>query len=605
MMFDALMSLMRCSTLCCAAVFLSAFCLAAEPIGFADNDSRPDGTSLSRLQAFAQSVGIEVKSAKVAVTESGHYNLSNGYDTFLNSFAAQGASVLCLPWADETAFGYDSASWQIDSWLWHHVEVLPVFHDGQYAASSARYRTAQASAHSVLSSADPASTAIDAYKMRQSLLSSSAHPSSALVRASLDSKLRYERLNGVGGFRHYDHIAYSTGSTSFFAVRTSQRGPLVISLAWIDPGGWSSMADRGDELAIKFSLSVSAVLNGEYVAYETLSYSQVKAERCVVIHDAPPGNYLVTIACEFAIDPSTAGGAAALAVRGGFDASSSDSAETVEIDVRREGARKGSCTPNEGCYRILRGETLDVAFAPYAYADDGHGEYARYPLSSVVTNGTVYTARWTEEVSDYRLRRYLVVADDFDAAELLKDEWVPKGTEVVFDIPADSPRGEKYEERDVSYRFAGLSYAYTGLLSSAFPVKGERLLMDGGYDLAFSYLDEKQYDEYWSERIPSYWFCRYLLDAWYDGRATGDEDDPDGDGFTNYEEYCAATDPNDADDFLRITEVAPQGISFRGGRDRNVRLLEATRLTSPDWHQIPVDSPLKSGRFYRLSVPEL
>ena len=67
--------------------------------------------------------------------------------------------------------------------------------------------------------------------------------------------------------------------------------------------------------------------------------------------------------------------------------------------------------------------------------------------------------------------------------------------------------------------------------------------------------------------------------------------DPDGDGLSNFQEYQAGTNPNDAKDSLRITA---SGVSFVGGNDsdtlvwnshptRQYRVQQTTNLISATW----------------------
>jgi uncharacterized repeat protein (TIGR01451 family) len=87
------------------------------------------------------------------------------------------------------------------------------------------------------------------------------------------------------------------------------------------------------------------------------------------------------------------------------------------------------------------------------------------------------------------------------------------------------------------------------------------------------------------------------FDAWaagvaWDGAAAGRDDDPDGDGLTNFEEYLAGTDPLSAESVLRITSLraVPEGLEIRwpsaAGR---VYAVEYVRDLGGDWLPVSPD----------------
>ncbi|MEM7387971.1 MAG: thrombospondin type 3 repeat-containing protein, partial [Verrucomicrobiota bacterium] len=114
------------------------------------------------------------------------------------------------------------------------------------------------------------------------------------------------------------------------------------------------------------------------------------------------------------------------------------------------------------------------------------------------------------------------------------------------------------------------------------------------------------------------WVTRMIESQW-SGRANPDED-PDGDGQTNWEEYLAGTDPLDVESLLRITAVTPTAwgqaeVRWTSVPGRHYRVETASEEQFADgrWEEsgeltalldesvLVVSSPEKL-RFYRLKV---
>lgn len=80
------------------------------------------------------------------------------------------------------------------------------------------------------------------------------------------------------------------------------------------------------------------------------------------------------------------------------------------------------------------------------------------------------------------------------------------------------------------------------------------------------------------------------------------EEDSDGDGFLNWEEYVAGTDPTDATSALRITSIIPKegdvaDITWEKIPGRVYTLLGKTSLSDPEWLPATAES-----RFFRVAV---
>ncbi|MGZ5020317.1 MAG: thrombospondin type 3 repeat-containing protein, partial [Chthoniobacterales bacterium] len=94
--------------------------------------------------------------------------------------------------------------------------------------------------------------------------------------------------------------------------------------------------------------------------------------------------------------------------------------------------------------------------------------------------------------------------------------------------------------------------------------------------------------------------------------------DTDGDGLTNLQEFYAGLDPRSAQSFLRLTSVVKQGsgvqLSFPSASGRVYRLEGRGGLTSGSWQSLLdgivgtgsaiqlSDAPGVTQRFYRVRV---
>ena len=98
------------------------------------------------------------------------------------------------------------------------------------------------------------------------------------------------------------------------------------------------------------------------------------------------------------------------------------------------------------------------------------------------------------------------------------------------------------------------------------------------------------------------------------------EDDPDGDGLTNWEEYLAGTLPNEASSVLRVENIssAPNSITFEflAVSNRTYRILFSPSMKSGSWTELGTidgqsitrwvtitNAVSSSPGFYRVTTP--
>ena len=115
------------------------------------------------------------------------------------------------------------------------------------------------------------------------------------------------------------------------------------------------------------------------------------------------------------------------------------------------------------------------------------------------------------------------------------------------------------------------------------------------------------------DQLPDEWESGYFDVAQY-----GAEDDPDGDGWSNLDEWAASTSPIDRADSLRLTilTVSPARLGFNGKQGRGYVLERWSGLPEVEWVEIGNQAPLASDQavemadatappsraFYRLRV---
>ena len=100
------------------------------------------------------------------------------------------------------------------------------------------------------------------------------------------------------------------------------------------------------------------------------------------------------------------------------------------------------------------------------------------------------------------------------------------------------------------------------------------------------------------------------------------DQDPDGDGLTNLEEYLAGTDPLSAQSALKLAAVVPApgslALQFLAISNRTYSVVYRNALSDPTWLSLtnlaaqPTNclisipqSPLGAARYYRLVTPAL
>ena len=116
--------------------------------------------------------------------------------------------------------------------------------------------------------------------------------------------------------------------------------------------------------------------------------------------------------------------------------------------------------------------------------------------------------------------------------------------------------------------------------------------------------------------LPDNWETNY-----FGVRGANPNDDSDGDGMTNWQEYIAGTDPTNPLSYLRIERLAgapnEATLEFNAVSNRTYTVLFKNTLADPVWSKLGdvearttnrvatiSDRNSITGRFYRLATPE-
>jgi hypothetical protein len=144
--------------------------------------------------------------------------------------------------------------------------------------------------------------------------------------------------------------------------------------------------------------------------------------------------------------------------------------------------------------------------------------------------------------------------------------------------------------------------------------------LDGGYSSAYSPVVSATTPASIGDGIPGWWRLQYFGNGLTTNSQSCANCDPDGDRFTNLQEYVAGTNPLDSSSFFHISGIAHSGsdivISFGTVTNRVYRVESTESLAGGGWQTVTNNLPGTGGtvqihdvggstpneRFYRLLV---
>ncbi len=259
------------------------------------------------------------------------------------------------------------------------------------------------------------------------------------------------------------------------------------------------------------------------------------------------------------------------------------------------------------------------------------GGNPRNPIyeEQTITNGWKwgdynYTQRWGTNAVSSLTDSYIIA------------EWDQDGGDYECMLTDKDSGGAVFIKEDDGWKLAGINYAiwpgWTFSLSSdgSDSFNGAILDYEGGVYVQsgsdwYSMSSSSKSAFYVSRISSSYaWITNNVADFdadvdglpdWWES-STGETEataDPDGDGFTNYEEWIADTAPTDGSSFLRVTDYSgATNLVFSSSTNRKYQVEYSTNLLSGTWIEygdlidgagtqtVQSVSATESNRFYRV-----
>ncbi|MCQ2389721.1 MAG: S8 family serine peptidase, partial [Kiritimatiellae bacterium] len=174
----------------------------------------------------------------------------------------------------------------------------------------------------------------------------------------------------------YDRVPFIDGGESAYLVTTTNAAPLDVQLAWIDYPGSASAKASAPHLVNDLDLEVTAVTDGEEIRWfgnGGAGRDALNPAECVRIANAPATTYRIVVRGRKVAYDHAQGGAAALYVRGAFDAAAvagDGKTLTVATDFTAGAAasnRTAAASLDWGAHAVPANAAMRLSCNAYAY----------------------------------------------------------------------------------------------------------------------------------------------------------------------------------------------------------------------------------------------
>ncbi|MBR4170851.1 MAG: S8 family serine peptidase [Kiritimatiellae bacterium] len=438
-----------------------------------------------------------------------------------------------------------------------------------------------------------------------------------------------------------DWISIAQGGSVSYSITTTDTAPFDVQLVWIDEPALLSAAKQ---LVNDLDLSVRRTSdNAIWLGNGGETADELNNVESVRIPNAPAGTYVVKIdgsklVSDYSGNVKTAG-AVALYIRGAFantEPSYPTHIVTVASDFQPPDAdtQYATSSPELGSHTYASNAVVWFTAADYLYRKSGSDQLARHAFTGYTGSGSVDSAgttnavrvrvegdssiqwHWTATPTDYSLirRRWLYPNMRMSGSS---SEWHVAGTTLSLSIP-ESIQGQSESLTYINSPFTlggwRIGPSTNELRSVTMPdgriAQSCDVTMTNG---VYAYFDFYR-NNMTTNGVPAWWFARYLAE----NTENAANDDPDGDGHSNQEEYLAGTIPIETESSLRILAYGVTNLTWQGGSSRTQLVERADTLgANANWTAIytnlpptPITNtvelaPTAPRSFYRIRIPPL
>lgn len=370
----------------------------------------------------------------------------------------------------------------------------------------------------------------------------------------------------------FDRIEYYTGSQSLYYFELTNSAPFDVQLAWTD---YPATLSAKQTIVNDLDLVVENRTTGEYwYGNDVYGGDMTNTVERVRLPAAEPGEYYVYVIGQNVPYDSTRGGSAALYVRGAF--ADDQEAETVPLRFYALVDTKYSRNGKNASINYQGSSPVNWVLLDEYYIGKGASASMDVPdaldLPEEFTVDTMYYKRssFSRTISSYkenhtlRLGAVAITENDVDVVE----------SDYLFDS--------------------------RGLMVDSISID-----LSTGKDVVGIYYDIEELAE--GSSLPRWWYMRNLRAAEISAQGTqpassssqyaSDDGDPDGDGFSNLDEYREGTVPVDAMNCqFKVLSVSPTNIVWIGSKAADFTVESTSKLgADANWTALGAEASSDGG----------